>query len=93
MSVMTYIQQPSMDPYEFLDDGYSRLDHMDGLGMRPGMIRGPRTGLPIPAPEPVETVWGATREGWAVVAGLIGFVTVLGSIAILLAAVTEGVLR
>ena len=29
------IQEPVMDPYEFLDDGYSRLDHMDGLGRQP----------------------------------------------------------
>lgn len=78
-----------MDVYRFIDDGYSRLDHLDGLGMRPGMIRGPLTGLPIPAPEPVpswdDMSWrervDSIKPGLAVVAGLCGFVAVVGFVA------------
>lgn len=34
---MSRIQDPQMDPWEFIDDGYSRLDHMDGLGRQPDL--------------------------------------------------------
>lgn len=91
------IQEPVMDPYEFIDDGYSRLDHMDGLGMRPGMIRGPLTGLPIPAPEPAlswdDMSWreriDSIKPGLAVVAGLAGFLAIVG----FAAAAIAGLLR
>ena len=91
------IQEPVMDPYDFIDDfGYSRLDHMDGLGMRPGMIRGPLTGLPIPAPEPVpswdDMSWrervDSIKPGLAVTGALILFIGGLG----LAAAAIAGVL-
>ena len=95
------IQPVVMDPYEFLDDGYSRLDHMDGLGMRPGMIRGPQTGLPIPAPEP-QLSWDdmswrervdSIKPGLIATTWLVAAVTILGSIAMVIAASLNGVLR
>lgn len=77
-----------MDPYEFIDDGYSRLDHMDGLGMRPGMIRGPLTGLQIPAPEPEDD-----PVKLAIVAGIIIGVIFLAAVGIVVATFLNGVLR
>ena len=149
------IQPVVMDPYEFLDNGYSRLDHMDGLGRQPDiaamnlhdaeideyavredhsiprwevypvgarwatgqvhptygvytaserifdtfkeaaqyrddqMVPGPKSGMLIPAPEP-QPSWDdmswrervdSIKPGLAVVAGLCGFVTVVGFVA------------
>ena len=86
------IQEPVMDDRDFdMDDGYSRLDHMDGLGMRPGMIRGPLTGLPIPAPDLEETLVDAAKL--AVIAGIIGGFIVLAAVALVIGSFLNGVLR
>lgn len=65
---------------------YSRLDRMDGLGSWEGKVAGPKTSLPIPAPEPRESVWHAIQGGLAVACALIGFVATSGSLGLLLAA-------
>ena len=43
-------------------------------GMRPGMIPGPKTDLPIPEPDLQETLVDAAKLGMIVVAGVMGLI-------------------
>lgn len=104
--------EPNMDAYRFIDydDGYSRLDHMDGLGhqpdeyaryggLKPGMVVGDLK-LPFYPPEPVpawsELSWreriNAITPGLIVTTWLVAGITILGSIAIVVAAYLHGAL-
>ena len=66
------ITEYDMDVHAEAIDEYARYG-----GLRPGMIPGPKTELPIP--EPVETVWQATRRGWFAAAALLAIPTIIAA--------------
>ena len=77
-----------MDVHAEAIDEYARYG-----GLKPGMIRGPKTELPIPAPEAVESFWHAVKPGLFGVGSLIAFLLFVAAVAHLLSALVGGVLR
>ena len=83
------ITEYDMDIHAEAIDEYARYG-----GLRAGMIPGPKTDLPIDAPEPAaESTWHAVRHGLLGAGALLGFLLTVAAISLLLSAWVGGVLR